>query len=94
MSQLTKLGTEMPLDALSVELKRRIEARGLGPPRSFTKWAEQILVDHPERKALVLAAGARIEGSVQYVRVGAIAAGREGGLTQPTITRHVATSSR
>ena len=65
MSQLTKLGTEMPLDALSVELKRRIEARGLGPPRSFTKWAEQILVDHPERKALVLAAGARIEGSVE-----------------------------
>ncbi len=65
MSFLTKLGTEMPLDALSVELKRRIEARGLGPPRSFVKWAEQILVDHPERMALVLPAGTRIEGSVE-----------------------------
>ncbi len=65
MSLLTKLGTEMPLDALSAELKRRIEARGLGPPRSFVKWAEQILVDHPERKALVLPAGVKIEGSVK-----------------------------
>ncbi len=65
MSLLTTFGTEMPLDALSVELKRRIEARGLGPPRSFVKWAEQILVDHPERKALVLPAGTRIEGDAK-----------------------------
>ena len=65
MSLLTTLGTEMPLDALSAELKRRIEARGLGPPRSFVKWAEQILVDHPERKALVLPAGTRIEGDAK-----------------------------
>lgn len=65
MSLLTTLGTEMPLDKLSAELKRRIEARGLGPPRSFVKWAEQILVDHPERKALVLPAGTRIEGDAK-----------------------------
>ena len=65
MSQLTKLGTEMPLDALSAELKRRIEVRGLGPPRSFVKWAEQILVDHPEYKALVLPAGIKIEGDAK-----------------------------
>jgi len=65
MSSLLSLGRIMPLDELSAELKRRIEARGLGPPRLFSKWAEQILVDHPECKGLVLDGDQRIADNVE-----------------------------
>ena len=36
----------------------------MGPPRSFERWAEQILVDHPDCKALVLPAGTEIAGDL------------------------------
>lgn len=64
MQQFFSLGQTMGLDELSSELKRRIMARGLGPPRSFERWAEQILVDHPDCKALVLPAGTEIAGDL------------------------------
>jgi len=65
MHPLVTLGQLQALDALSMELKRRISARGLGPPRLFEKWAEQILVDHPESKALVISGDARIPGDLE-----------------------------
>lgn len=65
MHQLISLGRVMPLDELAAELKRRIQARGLGPPRSFEKWAEQILVDHPECVGLVVGEGAKIAGDLE-----------------------------
>ncbi len=64
MQQILSLGQIMALDNLSSELKRRIAGRGLGPPRSFERWAEQILVDHPDCKALVLPAGTAIAGDL------------------------------
>lgn len=54
MDTLIALGQLTPLDEMVRELTCRIEARGLGPPRSFVRLAEQILVDHPECKGLVL----------------------------------------
>lgn len=65
MHPLFPIGTLTGLDVLSADLKARIEARGLGPPRSFTRWAEQILVDQPEGKALVLAATTALPGDLE-----------------------------
>lgn len=65
MNPLLALGQLTPLDELSNELKHRMEARGLGPPRSFVRLAEQILVDHPEGKALVLNGSTALPGDVE-----------------------------
>lgn len=65
MNALITLGQLMPLDELSRELTHRIVSRGLGPPRSFVRLAEQILVDHPESKALVLAGNTALPGDVE-----------------------------
>lgn len=65
MHPLIPLGTLTPLDVLCADLKARIEARGLGPPRSFMRWAEQILVDHPEGKALVLPGPTALPGDLE-----------------------------
>lgn len=64
MSILLALGTPRDLLEISGELKKRVAARGLGPPREFEHWAERITVDHPAVKALVLPAGTRIEGDL------------------------------
>lgn len=65
MNPLLALGQLMPLDELARELTHRIEARGLGPPRSFVRLAEQILVDHPESKGLVLSGSTAVPGDVE-----------------------------
>jgi hypothetical protein len=65
MDALIAVGQLMPLDELARELTHRIEARGLGPPRSFVRLAEQILVDHPECKGLVLAGNTALPGSIE-----------------------------
>lgn len=64
MTTLIALGQLMPLDELARELTHRIEAKGLGPPRSFVRLAEQILVDHPESKGLVLPGNTVLPGDV------------------------------
>jgi hypothetical protein len=65
MHSLVQLGTFMDLAALASELKGRIAARGLAGTRSFNSFADQILCDHPEHRALVLPAGTVIEGDVR-----------------------------
>jgi hypothetical protein len=64
MVNLLELGKPTDLLDVSAELKRHIEARGLGPPRQFDYWAERITIDHPMVKALVLPHGTRIEGDL------------------------------
>lgn len=64
MTPLIALGQTMALDELARELTHRIEQRGLGPPRSFVRLTEQILVDHPESKGLVLSGNTALPGDV------------------------------
>lgn len=64
MPSLIELGTLTDLDVLAAEMKRRIEARGFAEPKAFLKMAEQILVDHPSSRALVLPAGTVIDGDL------------------------------
>jgi hypothetical protein len=65
MHPLLALGRIVALDELAASLKVRIEDKGLGPPRSFVRWAEQILVDHPEGKGLVLEATTALPGDLE-----------------------------
>lgn len=65
MNPLIALGKVVALDELAEELKHRIEAKGLGPPRAFARLAEQILVDHPDFKALVLDADTALPGDLE-----------------------------
>jgi hypothetical protein len=65
MHPFVRLGTFTDLAELAQELKRRMAARGLDATRSFPSFAEQILCDHPERRALVLPAGTVIDGDVR-----------------------------
>lgn len=64
MPSLIDLGTLTDLAELSTELQRRIEARGFLSPRAFLSVAEQILVDHPASRALVLPDGTIIDGDL------------------------------
>lgn len=64
MHPLLALGQLCALDDLSRDLSERIAAQGLGPPRSFQRFAEQILVDHPESKGLVLPATTALPGDL------------------------------
>ncbi len=65
MHSLVKLGTFTDLAELAGELKRRMADRGLDATRSFPSFADQILTDHPDHRALVLPAGTVIEGDVR-----------------------------
>jgi hypothetical protein len=65
MSSLLDLGAVRDLDDLVADLKRRIAARNFAEPRVFEKAAEQILVDFPLNRALVLPAGTVIQGDLQ-----------------------------
>lgn len=65
MHPFVKLGTFTDLPELAVELKRRMVDRGLDATRSFPSFADQILTDHPDHRALVLPAGTVIEGDVR-----------------------------
>lgn len=61
MTTLENLGTPAALDDVVRDFGRRIAAADLGGCGPFLDWVEQILVDHPEKKALVLAPGTLIE---------------------------------
>ena len=80
MPSLIELGTLTDLDVLATEMRRRIEARGFAEPKAFLKMTEQILVDHPSVRALVLPAGTVIDGDLHLdydgldSRIGTIAA--------------------
>ena len=64
MPSLIELGTLTGLAELSAELRRRIEARGFESPRAFLSVAEQILVDHPASRALVLTGSVVLDGDL------------------------------
>jgi len=61
MTRLEDLGTPAALDDVARDFASRIAAADLEGCGPFLDWVEQILVDHPEKKALVLAPGTLIE---------------------------------
>lgn len=63
MNRIEDLGTPADLEATAAEFQRLIEAAGLAEPH-FRDWTLQILVDHPEKRALVLKAGTVIPGDL------------------------------
>jgi hypothetical protein len=65
MHPFVNLGTFTDLAELAQELKRRMVDRGLDTTRAFPSFADQILTDHPDHRALVLPAGTVIEGDVR-----------------------------
>lgn len=80
MTSLISLGTVKSLDVLSADFKRRVQARRFAEPRVFEKMADQVLIDHPILRALVLPAGTTIDGDVRLdeaelhdQRIGAVA---------------------
>ncbi len=61
MTRLENLGIPAALDDVVRDFGSRIAAADLDGCGPFLDWVEQILVDHPEKKALVLAPGTLIE---------------------------------
>lgn len=61
MNRLEDLGRPVALDEIARLLAERISAADLGGCGPFRDWVDQILVDHPEKKAFVLDPGALIE---------------------------------
>ncbi len=61
MAQLEDLGQPKPLDEVARHFAGLIAAADLEGCGPFRDWVEQILVDHPEKQALVLGPGALIE---------------------------------
>lgn len=61
---LSAIGQLASLEDVAVRFRQAIEASDLAEPAAFLGWAEQILVDHPERQALVLPAGTAIAGDL------------------------------
>lgn len=61
MKRLQDLGRPAELDEIVGLFHERIAAHDLDQCGPFRDWVEQILVDHPEKKALLLEAGALIE---------------------------------
>lgn len=61
MQRLIDVGQAMSLDAVARLLMERITAADLAGCEPFQEWVDQILIDHPEKKALVLNPGALIE---------------------------------
>src|SRR5262245_3673812 len=75
MHPLLALGTSVDLMELAGDLKGRMTERGLGNVRAFPSFADQIVCDHPDQRALVLPGGAVIEGDLE---LDLAALGREG----------------
>ncbi|MBY0226182.1 MAG: hypothetical protein K2Q28_10295 [Hyphomicrobium sp.] len=61
MKRLEQLGRPAALDDVARLFAERVAAADLEGCGPFRDWVEQILVDHPEKKALVLDPGALIE---------------------------------
>lgn len=64
MSISAGLGTISGLDEIAAELKARIEAAGALEHAEFLAWCDQLLVDHPDKRALVLPSGTTISGDL------------------------------
>jgi hypothetical protein len=64
MPQLLSLGKIVPLDDVVRLFADRISAAGLEGCGPFREWLEQILVNHPEKSALMLDASVRIDGDL------------------------------
>jgi hypothetical protein len=61
MKRLIDIGKAVSLEEVARLLAERIEGGDLAGCGPFQEWVNQIIVDHPEKKALVLDAGALIE---------------------------------
>jgi hypothetical protein len=61
MKRLEDIGRPVALDEIARLFAERVAAADLEGCGPFRDWIEQILVDHPEKKALVLDPGALIE---------------------------------
>ena len=64
MTRLQDLGTLADLPQVAADFRQKIEAADLTGCTPFLDWTQQILVDHPERRALVLPPGTLIEGDL------------------------------
>ena len=64
MNDLLSLGKIVPLDEVVRLFSSTITSAGLEGCGPFPEWLEQILVHHPEKSALMLESGARIEGDL------------------------------
>jgi hypothetical protein len=61
MTKIADQGSSAALDAIVQQFGHLIADAGLDGCGPFRDWVEQILVDHPEKRALVLGPGALIE---------------------------------
>lgn len=57
MTTLLDFGTLAALDTVAAGFLQAIGQAAVPGPAQFTEWSQQILVDHPEKRALVLPAG-------------------------------------
>jgi hypothetical protein len=57
-------GTAVELPSAAEMFRQAIDAADLPEPAPFLDWCSQILVDHPERRALVLKPGTVIDGDL------------------------------
>ena len=64
MPDLLQIGRLIGLDEAASIFRTAITAADVPEQQLFLQWCEQILVDHPERSALVLPPGASIEGDL------------------------------
>jgi hypothetical protein len=65
MSDLIRLGQIAGLDQVSAEFQRHVDGKDLPDRAPFLEWCQNILVDHPERRALALPAGTMIRGDLR-----------------------------
>ncbi len=64
MSDLRLLGQIAGLDQVSADFQRHVDGKNLPDPVPFLEWCQNILVDHPERRALSLPDGTVIRGDL------------------------------
>lgn len=64
MTLLRDLGQIVGLDQTSAEFRRRIDGHNVPDPAPFLEGCQHILVDHPERSALILPPGSVIRGDL------------------------------
>jgi hypothetical protein len=64
MGQLKDLGHVVGLDQVAADFQQAMDARDLPDRDVFAGWSEAILVDHPEKRAVILPAGTKLAGDL------------------------------
>ena len=64
MTGLEEHGALAAIDGTALKFQDAIARAGLPDKAPFEEWSQQILIDHPELKALVLPAGTVVEGDL------------------------------